>query len=327
MEPNNFTSKESLWCYLLGGGFVICRGVVVGRCPREHDPASGRNIRIVRLPQHMRPRRALQFAALSRQAYEVGGHLTYSSNLVTLCVTTDGWISGISPKEVEGAVDLSAVRFAIGGGICLIDQVSLHTVDVAGSRMVTLQGTLSERFFCSHSKKPLAILPESCRPPVDLPFVVTGSTPGGFHLMRSRPIYGGGVGGNLCWMDSVWDKDIIHLTGIMYEVSPDALKASTWDSSWTGESLKVFLQDFQNFLIRKFGSIEDAWHMAFDADNNGSVNFTEFSMGCKAAGYVGNATRLWAALDDDRSGELSLEELVMARDSRSQSTSSSADPG
>lgn len=61
--------------------------------------------------------------------------------------------------------------------------------------------------------------------------------------------------------------------------------------------------------MRKFGSIEEAWTYAFDTDGSGSVNFTEFGLGCKAAGYVGNATRLWAALDEDRSGEISLEEL------------------
>merc|ERR1712087_81274 len=77
----------------------------------------------------------------------------------------------------------------------------------------------------------------------------------------------------------------------------------------TIESLTIFVTDFQNFLIRKFGSIEVAWHVAFDTDGSGSINFTEFGLGCKASGYVGNATRLWAALDEDRSGEISLDEL------------------
>mmetsp|Transcript_20470 Transcript_20470/g.52010 ORF Transcript_20470/g.52010 Transcript_20470/m.52010 type:complete len:463 (-) Transcript_20470:23-1411(-) len=309
LEPNNFTPQGPLWCYLLGGSMVVCRGIITGRCPREHDPENGRNIRICRLPSEMRPRQALQFAALSRQAFNVGGHVTYSTNLVTLVVTPEGWITGVSPKETQGSIDLSAVRFAVGSGISIVDNVTLHTVDLAGSRMVTLQGALNQRFFVTDRKKPLGILPESCRPPCDLTFVTTGSSAGGFHLLSLVPKSLGGVGGDLKWLDSVWGSDAIHLTGIMYEVSPDALSASTWDSAWTEESLKVFVQDFQKFLTCKFDSIEAAWHVAFNVDGSGSVNFTQFCRACKAAGYVGNQTRLWAALDDDRSGELSMSEL------------------
>jgi len=309
MVPNNFSAIQPLWCYLVGGSFVICRGVVVGTCPREHDPESGRNMRIARLPVHMRPRHVLQFAALSREAYGVDGHIAYSSHLVTLVITTDGWISGVSSRETEGAIDLSAIRFSIGGGISLVDEVSLHTCDVAGTRLVTLQGVLTERFFAVHSSKPLALLPESCRPPRELPFVVAGTSPGGFHLLMTRPSKGMGVGGDLMWRDSIWNHDQINLTGMMFEVAAEVVSISTLGTKWTGETLKVFVKDFQNFLIRKFGSIETAWTVAFDTDGSGSINFTEFGLGCKASGYVGNATRLWAALDEDRSGEISLEEL------------------
>lgn len=306
LESANFTSKGSLWCYLVGGSFVICKGTVVGSCIRR-----GQHTRIGRLPVGRRPRDELKFAALSREAYDVGGHITYSSHLVTLVVTAEGWISLVCARETEGAIDLSAVRFCTDGGISLIDQVSLHTVDVGCTRMVTLQGTLTERFHTVHSFKPLALLPESCRPPRDLPFVVSGTSAGGFHLLVARPSYDMGVGGDLMWRDSIWNHDQIHLTGMMYEISPDAVHVSTLSSKWTGESLQVFVCDFQNFLIRKYGSIEQAWSMAFDTDGSGSVNFTEFGLGCKSSGYVGNATRLWAALDDDRSGEISLDELNM----------------
>jgi len=310
LEPNSFTARETPWCYLVGSSFVVCRGVIVGRCPKDHDPSQGRNIRIARLPVQLRPRRPLQFAALAREPTAGHGGLTYNSHLVTIVVTPDGMISGMSVQEKEAAIDLSAIRFAIDGGISLVDQVSLHTVDVAGSRLVTLQGTLAAgSYFMTHKAKAIALLPESCRPPQDYPFVTSGSCHGGFHLLTLRPLKSNGVGGDLWWKDSVWNHDQIHLTGVMYEVAEGAMSASTLDSNWKPESLKVFVQDFQTFLIRKFGSIDAAWDIAFDTDRSGSVNFTEFGMACKATGYVGNATRLWAAFDDDRSGEISREEL------------------
>jgi len=310
LESNFFTARESLWCYLVGGNFVICKGVVVGICPRDHDPANGRNMRLARLPADLRPQETLQFAALSREAYDVGGHVAYSSQLVTLVVTPDGWIMGVAGKEVEGAIDLSAIRFCIGRGISLIDEVSLHHCDIGGTRMVTLQGTLTQRYFAVHSHKPLALLPESCRPPRELPFITAGSSPGGFHLLIAFPSHGFGCGGDLLWRDSIWNHDKISLTGIMYEVAEDAMLHSTLDTKWGAESQKIFVEDFQKFLIRRFGDIETAWEQAFDTDGSGAINFTEFGLGCKMAGFVGNATRLWAALDEDRSGEIDMDELA-----------------
>jgi len=309
LESGGWTARESLWCYSVGGNFVLCKGLVTGTCPREHDPAAGRDVRITRLPVHMRPRSPLQFAAICRETYGLGGHTAFCSHLVTLLVTPDGWISGISAREVAGTIDLSAIRFCVSGGISLVDEVSLHTIDIGGTRMVCLQGTLTERFYVVHNQRPLVLFPESCRPPRELPFIVAGTSPGGFHLLMARPTHGCGVGGDLMWRDSIWNHDRINLTGLMFEVAEDALQVSTLSSSWTGESLRIFVNDFQNFLIRKFGSIGAAWEIAFDTDESGSINFTEFGLGCKASGYVGNATRLWAALDEDRSGEISLEEL------------------
>lgn len=304
LEPGNFKAKGSLWCYLVGGHFVVCKGVVLGFCPREMT-------RIVRLPAGHRPDTPLQFAALSRQAYDCGGHTTYSSNLVTLIVLPDGWVLGSSSRNVEGAIDLSAIRFSIGRGISLIDDVTLHTCDLKGTRMVTLQGSLSGRFHAVHSQKPLALIPESCRPPCELPFVVAGDSPGGFHLVIASPSHGFGTGGDLIWRDSIWNHDAINLTGIMYEVATDALDFSTLNAKWTAESQKIFVEDFQKFLMRRFGSIENAWEQAFDTDGSGDINFTEFGLGCKMAGFVGNASRLWAAMDDDGSGQISLQELMV----------------
>jgi len=306
----NFTAQGAVWCYILEDSFVQCRGVVIGTCPKTHDPENGRNIRICRLPVEARPRRGLQFAALSREAYDVGGHITYTSSRVALTVTPDGWICGHSTREMEGAIDLSAIRFCKQGGISLTDEVTLHTVDVRGSRLVCLQGHLSECFYVLQSKRPLAMLPESCRPKEVLHFVTPGSGPGAFHLIQVRPTQGSGIGGDLMWKDGVWNHDQVHLTGIMYEVSADALSLSFLDASWSQEILRIFVAEFQKFLMAKFGSIDDAWDEAFDLNGLGVVNFTQFSVGCKKAGYVGNATRLWAAINDDHGDVICLDQLA-----------------
>eukprot|EP00933_Yihiella_yeosuensis_P018408 TRINITY_DN15119_c0_g1_i1.p1 TRINITY_DN15119_c0_g1~~TRINITY_DN15119_c0_g1_i1.p1 ORF type:complete len:512 (+),score=87.59 TRINITY_DN15119_c0_g1_i1:127-1662(+) len=312
LEPKNFTPQGSCWCYLIGGSFVVCKGVIIGRCPKMHDPENGRNMRIARLPVEGRPRKLLTFAAMSREAYDVGGHITYASSLVHLTVDPDGWICGRSTREMEGAIDLSAVRFCIQGGISLMDEVSVHTVDVADTRLVCIQGTCSDRFHTIDSAKALGCIPESCRPNQEgLAFVTAGSGPGAFNLMTMKKIQGGGIGAELFWKDGIWNRDGVSVSGVMYEVSKCAMPFSLVDASWSPFLLRAFVTEFQKFLIAKFGSVEDAWDAVFDLDGSGGINFTEFAVGCKAAGYVGNATRLWAALDEDHGGFISLEELCM----------------
>jgi hypothetical protein len=211
-----------------------------------------------------------------------------------------------------GAIDLSAIRFSVQGGMSLVDNVCLHEYDFAGTRMVLLQGSLFERNFKSDDRsKPLAILPASCLPPRTLNFVVAGTRAGGFHLLAVQPTrsFGKGCGAELRWRDSIWIRDEIHLSGVMYQVDPRALEHSLEDVQWSRESAKIFLKEFQDLLRRRFGSVSAAWHEAFDTDGSGSINFTEFGLGCKISGYVGNVMKLWAALDVDRSGDISLEEL------------------
>jgi hypothetical protein len=101
----------------------------------------------------------------------------------------------------------------------------------------------------------------------------------------------------------------------MYEVSPKtALIPNPMDAYEVTESQIIAIKDFHRYLIRKFGTIQVAWDKAFDTDGSGDINFTEFGIGCKAAGYVGNASRLWCVLDDDLSGEISLQELSQDAD-------------
>lgn len=114
------------------------------------------------------------------------------------------------------------------------------------------------------------------------------------------------------WKDGKWNRDTISLNGIMYEVAPGALQhPNPLESREITESQVIAILDFQKYIMRRFGSIRNAWDHSFDADHDGIVNFTEFGLGCKAAGYVGNASRLWAAFDQDLSGTITVEELDM----------------
>lgn len=79
-----------------------------------------------------------------------------------------------------GLEDLSAIRFCKQGGLSLTDEVTLHTLDLKGSRLVCLQGHLHECFFGSDSKRPVAMIPESCRPKEATYFEP------GRHVMRYR---------------------------------------------------------------------------------------------------------------------------------------------
>lgn len=308
-------------CSHIGENLIVCKGVVLGKASREPDDSgSCRNLRIAKLPDGLRPDSTLQFAALMREASLISNTNLVScrAHLVTLAVTPDGWIhalsshdAGLSREQSMCAIDLSAVRFCTKGGISLVDDVRLLHCEVAGTRLVVLQGMLSLKKFNRDNKGPLALLPESCRPPHQLHFVTAGARTGGFHLVSMNPTdaYGVGCGVTLLWQDCIWSMDQLSLSGIIYEVTPEALEHSMFDFCWSWESSRIFIKEFQGLLTRRYGSIERAWHEVFDTNEDGSINFTEFGLGCKAAGYVGNVMKLWAALDDDFSGDISLDEL------------------
>jgi len=304
------------WCYLLDASspIVTIKGVVVrvgpGR-PREEHPEP---MVIARLPAGLRPSQPLRFAALSRQATEIG---TLSQRLLALTVHPSGWITAeAGPKgreevEVGSSIDLSAIRFCTGRGIPLVDDVRLHVCNVAGTRVVCLQGDLNERCFDVHGRKPLALLPESCRPAEETHFIVSGQC-GGFHLLTARPFssFTAGSGGDICWKDGKWNRDVLSLNGIIFEVSIDSLRhPNPLESRETGESQVIAVLDFQKYLVRRFGSIENAWRTEFDPEGQGAVTFTGFGFGCKAAGYVGNPSRLWASFDQDLDGYIPMERL------------------
>jgi len=124
-----------------------------------------------------------------------------------------------------------------------------------------------------------------------------------------KPTDAYGLGAEVLWSDATLDHDVINLTGIMYEASAAALQHLIGGPDWSGNRKKLVVFEFQKILLNKYGSIKAAWNQVFDTEYIGFINFTKFGLGCKAAGYKGNLFRLWRMLDEDGSGEITVEEL------------------
>lgn len=69
------------------------------------------------------------------------------------------------------------------------------------------------------------------------------------------------------------------------------------------------LAEFKELLWRKYGSMMGAWRNLLDADGSGKITFMEFCQAARSVGYGGNLKALWAELDEDNSGFISLKEL------------------
>lgn len=275
---------------------------------------SARDNMIARLPEGLRPTRPLLFAALARDVFEDGGRTVISSSLATIMVTPDGEITKLGGGTPEASIDLSAIRFCTDRGISLVDEVSVHAVDIAGSRLVTLQGVLLERSW-QHGgvKKQLATLPESCRPAKDLHFIVPGMSREGYHLVYVRPTTAAGSAGEIMWKDSIWIRDRINLTGVMFEVSQDVLSLRLHKTDEEMEVAKqALMQDLHRRIVKKYGSIDFGLKKAFSITEADELNFTQFVAGTKLLGYPGHMTRLWSMLDEDQGGSVSYEELDIA---------------
>lgn len=313
VEKANFAAVGggAVWCYLIGGMCVILKGVVSGR--KQSLPSSVRQNLIARLPEGLRPTRPLLFAALARDVFEDGGRTVINSSLATIMITPDGEITKIGGGTPEATIDLSAIRFCTDRGISLVDEVSVHAVDIAGSRLVTLQGVLLEKSWGQGGvKKQLATLPESCRPSKELHFIVPGMSREGYHLVHvKRGI--GGKAGEIYWEDSIWIRDRINLTGVMFEVSQDALDLRLHKSSEEVEVAKqALLQDLHRRITKKYGSLDVGLKKVFSMSEADELNFTQFVSGTKLLGYPGHMTRLWSMLDEDQGGSVSYEELEHA---------------
>lgn len=80
-------------------------------------------------------------------------------------------------------------------------------------------------------------------------------------------------------------------------------------SSTTFFASKDAKEEFKKVLIAKFGTLTRAWRVGLDADENGMLDFREFTRAIRDLGYIGNIRTLWFLLDDDNSGYISLKEL------------------
>lgn len=314
VEKANFAAVGgAVWCYLVGGQCVILKGSVTGR--RQMGSVSARDNVIARLPEGLRPTRPLLFAALARNVGETGGRTVIKSTMATVMASPDGDISKVGGGTPEATIDLSAIRFCTDKGISLVDQVSVHAVDVAGSRLVTLQGVLLERSWQQGGlKKQLATLPDSCRPARDLHFIVPGMSREAYHLVQVRCATEPGKAGEVLWRDSIWRRDRINLTGIIFEVDPAALQFClhpTVDEKDVAR--QALIQDLHRRILRKYGGpLEYCLKKAFQITGDEELNFTQFVAATKLLGYPGHMTKLWSMLDEDQGGSVSYEELESA---------------
>eukprot|EP00929_Paragymnodinium_shiwhaense_P002017 TRINITY_DN102213_c0_g1_i1.p1 TRINITY_DN102213_c0_g1~~TRINITY_DN102213_c0_g1_i1.p1 ORF type:complete len:819 (-),score=226.76 TRINITY_DN102213_c0_g1_i1:187-2562(-) len=73
------------------------------------------------------------------------------------------------------------------------------------------------------------------------------------------------------------------------------------------------VREVMEFMERSEGSAIKAWLRHFDKNNDQKISLNEFIRGMRKMNYPGEATSIFAALDTDHSGELSLEEISEAQ--------------
>lgn len=300
-KPMEVTSRlcqgiGGIHCCIVGGKMVFCRGLL--QC------FEAKAAKIIQLPPKMRPSGPLTFAVLCSEVDRSGDARRLS--LGRMKVTREGWLC-IESLENAGIVDLSGIRFAVGGGLPLSESVQVFSCSLGSQNLVMLQGRVSEQFFENSSGVPLVHLPPDFRPPEKCPFVVPGGRSGGFHLLHVAP---SSSGGQLEWSDSVWNRDDIELTGVTYETDAtlDCLPSSLINS-WSAARRQIVLGDFQKFITSKFGSLESGWQ-AYNVYGDGQVDFTDFIEGCKLAKFSGNLLRLWSMLDVQNQGVITFQEFI-----------------
>merc|ERR1719421_582537 len=70
------------------------------------------------------------------------------------------------------------------------------------------------------------------------------------------------------------------------------------------------LPSLQQALINKYGNILRAWKEGLDLDGGGKVSKMEFVKAMQKIGYKGSIKELWAQMDHDRSGFITLKEVA-----------------
>jgi hypothetical protein len=87
-------------------------------------------------------------------------------------------------------------------------------------------------------------------------------------------------------------------------------RAARGDVKLGREPQEAYVQDFKLFLIRKYGDLVRAWRVAIDPDEHWSVSWGGFCQAINRTGYQSKGLKeLWTALDGDRGGSITIEEL------------------
>lgn len=101
--------------------------------------------------------------------------------------------------------------------------------------------------------------------------------------------------------NSVWNEEL----GKRIKENAAKVRAAEKNRQMGAQTLDAFKRQ----LLIRYGSTVTAWRNALDNDGNGKISFGEFCMACRDLSYNGNLKALWAELDDDGSGLITLNEL------------------
>lgn len=111
------------------------------------------------------------------------------------------------------------------------------------------------------------------------------------------------VKGNLIWLDKECKKQRRRNEIRDNNVLVQAKKAKDKCAAISA------LKDFRRFLKKTFGNFFRAWRKGLDLDGTMSVTRHELFRACTSMQWQGDARALWRAVDQDGSGQTSLEEL------------------
>merc|ERR1712207_121760 len=72
------------------------------------------------------------------------------------------------------------------------------------------------------------------------------------------------------------------------------------------------LEELKALVLRLFGHLLKGWRCAFDTKDSNCVSWTEFATACRKLKFTNNVPGVWAALDADMSGMVTMKEYDQA---------------
>mmetsp|Transcript_31299 Transcript_31299/g.89821 ORF Transcript_31299/g.89821 Transcript_31299/m.89821 type:complete len:1481 (+) Transcript_31299:50-4492(+) len=69
------------------------------------------------------------------------------------------------------------------------------------------------------------------------------------------------------------------------------------------------LSSWQAVLVNQFGTLTSAWKHSLDINGDGHIAFSELCQALREVGFRGNVREIWAQLDKDKNGNITLEEF------------------